>query len=273
MEEQQVVTDMTNREVVINKRPVRIVSLVPSQTELLYDLGLDEEVVGITKFCVHPEAWFRSKTRVGGTKQVHYDRIAELQPDLILANKEENTQEIVDTLAKDYPVWVSDIQTLQDAVQMMLRIGEMTGTHEKAWELVSNITRDFVNFNIKVLEASVSKFLSGNMEQVSVAYFIWRDPWMTVGNDTFIHNMLASLNWKNVFEDKTRYPEVTLAELAERNPSKVLLSSEPFPFKEEHIAEIKAVLPNAEVLLVDGEMFSWYGSRILKAPAYFTTLL
>ena len=138
MEEQQTLTDMMGREVTIKRLPVRIVSLVPSQTELLHDLGLDEEVVGITKFCVHPESWFRSKTRVGGTKQVHYDKIAALQPDLILANKEENTQEIVDTLAKDYPVWVSDIHSMHEAVNMILRVGEMTGKAEEAWKIVNS---------------------------------------------------------------------------------------------------------------------------------------
>lgn len=251
---------MTGRELVLVQKPVRIVSLVPSQTELLYDLGLDEEVVGITKFCVHPESWFRSKARVGGTKQLHYDKIAALQPDLILANKEENTREIVDTLAKDYPVWVSDIHNLPEAIQMIQEIGVLTGRQQRAAEIVSGITGAFQ----QLPKAAVP---------VPVAYFIWRNPWMTVGNDTFIHHMLQQLGWQNVFGDQARYPEVTLEQLAARKPAKVLLSSEPYPFKEKHIAEIKTVLPQAEVLLVDGEMFSWYGSRLLKAPAYFASLL
>jgi len=264
MENLQQVTDMMGREISLVQRPLRIVSLVPSQTELLYDLGLNNEIVGITKFCVHPESWFRTKTRVGGTKQVHYDKIAALQPDLILANKEENTQEIVDTLAADYPVWVSDIHNLQDALEMIRQVGSLTGKTAAAEAIAHNIGTGFQQLAAK---------LHDDEQPVPVAYFIWRNPWMTAGSDTFISNMLSLLNWKNVFDDKRRYPEIAPEELAARKPRKILLSSEPYPFKEKHVEEIKAVLPDAEVLLVDGEMFSWYGSRLLKAPDYFASLL
>lgn len=252
--------DMTGREVKIDFPPKRIVSLVPSQTELLYDLGLENEVVGITKFCVHPESWFRSKTRVGGTKQLHIDKIRELQPDLIIANKEENERAQVEELEKEFPVWISDIQTIPQALQMILVVGQMTDRYEQAGVLVEEIVQGFNN-----LQKAVS--------QKRVAYFIWYKPWMSVGGDTFISNMIQTIGWKNVLSDKTRYPEIDLEELKAYNPEMVLLSSEPYPFKEKHIEEIKAVLPAADVQLVDGEMFSWYGSRMKEAVGYMETLL
>jgi len=250
---------MMGREMEISFPPKRIISLVPSQTELLYDLGLDEAVVGITKFCVHPESWFRSKKRIGGTKQVHYEEIAALQPDLILANKEENTQEIVATLAAQFPVWVSNITSLEDSLEMIAEIGKITGTEEKATSIANEIGNRF---------AALPKA----RKTLRVAYFIWRNPWMSVGADTFISHMIAAIGWENVFAGKTRYPEISFEELAAAKPDLVLLSSEPYPFKEKHIAEIRAVVPGASILLVDGEMFSWYGSRLLHAPSYFSRL-
>ena len=253
-------TDMMGRVVEVNYPPKRIVSVVPSQTELLFDLGLEEEVVGITKFCVHPEEWFRTKTRIGGTKQLHLDKIRELQPDLIIANKEENTQEQIEALATEYPVWVSDIQTIDQGLVMIEWIGELTGKAEAAAKIITEIEKGF---------SQLQKASSAN----SVAYFIWYKPWMSVGGDTFISDMIERIGWKNVFGDRSRYPEISLEELKVANPELVLLSSEPFPFKEKHIAEIKEVLPEAEVRLVDGEMFSWYGSRMRLAPGYISSLL
>jgi ABC-type Fe3+-hydroxamate transport system substrate-binding protein len=256
----RIITDMLGREVEINYPPRRIVSLVPSQTELLHDLGLNEEVVGITKFCVHPEEWFRNKTRVGGTKQLHIDKIRELKPDLIIANKEENAKEQVEELAKEFPVWISDIQNISQALQMMQVVGLLTDREQKANSIVDDVVAGFTTLQ----KAATAK---------RVAYFIWYKPWMSVGGDTFINNMITTIGWKNVLTDKDRYPEMTMEELKAYDPELVLLSSEPFPFKEKHIDEVKAVLPNAEVKLVDGEMFSWYGSRMLKAVGYFSELM
>lgn len=253
-------TDMMGREVAIDFPPKRIVSVVPSQTELLYDLGLDEEVVGITKFCVHPDSWFRSKNRVGGTKQLNIEKIRELKPDLILANKEENEREQIEALADEFPVWLSDISTVHDALTMIRSAGAIVDKAEEAEKLAESI------------EANFSSLRKANMPK-RVAYFIWYKPWMSVGQDTFINNMIGTIGWENVLRDYSRYPELTLEQLAEHDPELILLSSEPYPFKEKHIGEIEAVLPGAEVKLVDGEMFSWYGSRMLKATSYFTQLL
>ena len=256
----RVYTDMCGRKVEIPFPPQRIVSVVPSQTELLFDLGLYKEVVGITKFCVHPDEWFRTKTRVGGTKQLHLDKIKELNPDIIIANKEENTKEQIEVLAAEFPVWISDIKNIPDALEMIRTIGQIVDKELVASEIARKVETGFVQF----ARAGESK---------RVAYFIWRGPWMSAGGDTFINNIIERIGWRNVFVDKTRYPEVSKEELAKAQPELVLLSSEPFPFKEKHIDEIKAVVPGANVILVDGEMFSWYGSRMLKAIPYLADLL
>jgi ABC-type Fe3+-hydroxamate transport system substrate-binding protein len=253
-------TDMTGRKIGIPYPPKRIVSLVPSQTELLYDLGLDAEVVGITKFCVHPESWFRTKTRIGGTKTVHLDRVRALQPDLIIANKEENTREQVEALAMDFPVWISNIQTVDEGLQMILGIGDLTCTAAMAAELITAISKGFSQ-------------LPGSSLPRNVAYFIWKDPWMCAGGDTFINDIIFRMGWRNVLAGQMRYPEVSPQMLADAGVDLVLLSSEPYPFKEKHIAEISKILPAAKILLVDGEMFSWYGSRMLKAVSYLSDFL
>jgi ABC-type Fe3+-hydroxamate transport system substrate-binding protein len=257
----KVFTDMMNNKVEIALPPKRIVSLVPSQTELLYDLGLDAEVVGITKFCVHPASWFKTKKRIGGTKTVHIDIVKELQPDLIIANKEENTKEQIEALSALYPVWVSDIHTIDDGLQMISEIGSMTGRSEKAESLVKSINEGF------------QALRQGKITAKRVAYFIWRKPWMCAGGDTFISDMIQKMGWTNILSDQQRYPEIELELLKHKQVDLVLLSSEPYPFKDPHIAEIKAALPHVQVILVDGEMFSWYGSRMNKATAYLQQLI
>lgn len=240
--------------------PERIISLVPSQTELLHDLGAGARVIGITKFCIHPDHWFRSKCRVGGTKAVDPEKVKALHPDLILANKEENEQEQIEQLAALAPVYVTDVRTPEDAWDMIRQVGMLIGKAAHAERLVRDIQTGF-----RELQAGHSKVQSA-------AYLIWREPWMTVGKDTFIHSLMAMAGFRNVFADCERYPEVRLAGIAARKPDVVLLSSEPYPFKEKHIAEVSEAIPQAHILLVDGELFSWYGSRLLHAPAYFKTL-
>ncbi len=254
------VTDMTGRQIEVSIAPKRIISLVPSQTELLFDLGLGDEVVGITKFCIHPNEWFRSKKRVGGTKTVHIDIVKSLQPDLILANKEENTREQIEELSALFPVWISDIRTVDEGLTMIREVGAITGRAAQSDQLISAIQSGF-------------KSLTKSTCTLRVAYFIWRKPWMCAGGDTFISDMIAQMGWENVLADRKRYPEIELADLLKEDPDLILLSSEPYPFKDAHIAEIQTVLPRATVMLVDGEMFSWYGSRMLKAVDYLGQLV
>lgn len=264
--------DQLGRPVVLQQYPpIRIISLVPSITELLHDLGLEDEVAGITKFCVHPQNWFRSKIRIGGTKNVNIEKARSLQPDLIIANKEENVKEQVETLESISPVYISDINTYEDALEMIETVGVLTGKKEKAAEIIDQIEIAFgQNFKIQGPNSNDSR-VTGNW-QPATCYLIWRNPYMTTGGDTFISDMLRKCGFENVFANEQRYPKISLEEIAERKPQLVLLSSEPYPFKQRHIEEIRAVMPNAIILLVDGEMFSWYGSRMLYAAQYFLEL-
>jgi ABC-type Fe3+-hydroxamate transport system substrate-binding protein len=253
-------TDQIGRTILLPQIPRRIISLVPSQTELLFSLGLDETVVGITKFCIHPNAWFRSKPRIGGTKAIDAAQIDLLQPDLIIANKEENDKQQVEALAARYPVWVSDVKTLSDALAMIRSVGALTGKETRAGELANEIDARF-------------SILTTPSKTAMVAYLIWYRPWMAAGGDTFIHHMLARCGFDNAFGDRNRYPEIDLNSLTGIHDLTVLLSSEPYPFRQRHIHEIQKNLPNARIMLVDGELFSWYGSRLLHAPDYFRQLL
>ncbi len=260
-------TDQLNRTLDIPQPPRRIISLVPSQTELLYDLGLRDEVVGITKFCLHPEEWFRSKTRIGGTKKYDFEKIRMLAPDLIIGNKEENEQEQIELLMEKYPVWMSDIYTLTDAMDMILRLGRLVGKQQAAETLKLKIEKEFEELNTFLHQTAFTS--------KKVAYFIWREPYMVAANHTFIDHLLMHCGFKNVFSGEVfkRYPEVSAEQLKEADPEIILLSSEPYPFKEKHIAEFQSICKNARIITVDGELFSWYGSRLLHAPAYFKNLI
>lgn len=249
--------------------PKRIISLVPSMTEVLYDLGLDEEVIGITKFCTRPPEWFRSKTRIGGTKGIHADIIRELKPDLIIANKEENVKEQVEALMDLAPVYVSDISDLSDALDMIRQVGQLTGRQTKAAALIATIGKGFEQLANTLAETHQA---GQPLAPIPCAYFIWRDPWMVAGGDTFINDMLERAGFINVFGERLRYPTVDRETLVASGCGQVFLSSEPYPFREKHMAGIREILPQANISLVDGEMFSWYGSRLQYAPTYFQSL-
>lgn len=256
--DRMIVHDQMQREVELSALPQRIISLVPSQTELLYDLGLGHRVVGITKFCVHPQSWFYEKQRIGGTKQVKLERILELKPDLIIGNKEENTRADIETLAEHYPVWMSDISTLADALAMTQKVGRLVGKAEVARHLAQQIKSSFEG-----LQSLPSK---------RVAYFIWQKPWMVAARNTFIDAILSYWGLQNCFADKQRYPVVTEADLKAAQPDYIFLSSEPFPFKNKHVEAFRSSFPQATTRLVDGELFSWYGSRLLQTAAYLNEL-
>lgn len=255
-----VYTDSTGFEVELIAAPKRIVSLVPSQTELLAHLELNDEVIGITKFCIHPAHWFHHKTRIGGTKMVKVDEVLALKPDLILANKEENIREQVEALRLQAPVYTTDVNNLDDALAMIKTVGALTHQPVRAAALIGEIGSRFAKLN-----ASLQRF--------RVAYLIWKNPYMAAGAGTFIHDMLDRCGFENCLATQERYPSITAEELVVKNPELVLLSSEPFPFKEQHIQELQNVLPNTRILLVNGEYFSWYGSRLVPAADYFQNLV
>lgn len=226
----------------------RIISLVPSLTELAIDLGLEEKIVGRTRFCVHPEDKVENIPIVGGTKNPRLEKIRELEPDYIIANKEENRRQHIHDLKDDYEVNVTDISTIEDAIITIHEFGQLFDKAEPANSLITEIQQR--------LEERPEE------SELRTAYMIWKDPWMTVGSDTYIHDVMEHWKLSNVFEDRSRYPKISLEELKAKNPDLVLLSSEPFPFKEKHMEQVEEACPAARVLLVEGEWFSWYGSHM-----------
>lgn len=257
---EKVITDQTGRVIHVEAFPQRIVSLVPSQTELLFELGLGDRVVGITRFCVHPALWYRSKTRIGGTKDADVDRILELRPDLVIGNKEENTKELVNALEPHVPVWLSDVITLEDAVDMISRIGKLVGEQSRAREIEEGILKGFD----QVIPIASRRCI----------YLIWNKPYMAAGPETFIGDMLRRMGLDNLAARiGSRYPVLTAEDFRAFNPDVLLLSDEPFPFSEKHVREFREWLPDTEVRAVSGEAFSWYGSRLLQTPKYLSDVL
>ena len=236
----------------------RIISLVPSLTEFLYDIQLENEVVGITKFCVHPDHWYQNKPKIGGTKKVNIEAVRALRPDLIIANKEENTREDVESLATFCTVYVSEISTFNEALTELEHIGQICGREHQSKEITESIHLKF-------------SLLGGSQQPQTALYLIWRKPYMCAGNDTYIHEMMHFAGFENCISEP-RYPSLSDQEMHQMNPEFVLLSSEPYPFKPKYIEEMKNYFPSANILWVDGEMFSWYGSRMLRAATYFHNL-
>ncbi|MES2062115.1 MAG: cobalamin-binding protein [Bacteroidota bacterium] len=251
--------DQMNKAVQLQQTPKRIISIVPSQTELLFELGLEDQIVGVTKFCIHPADKVKQIAKIGGTKQLNIQAVHNLQPQLIIANKEENEQSQIEELMQHYPVWISDIQNLPAALDMITKVGEITGTETKAGSLVNKIAQQF-------------HLLQPAQPKLRVMYLIWRKPYMAVGHGTFINSMLQLCGFENAVNTQ-RYPELNTDDIVAAKPDVVLLSSEPYPFAQKHIDEFKQMLPGAKIELVDGELFSWYGSRLLHSPGYFNALI
>ena len=234
-----------DREVTFSLPVKRIVSLVPSQTEFLIDIGAP--VVGRTKFCIHPAEAVRQIPIIGGTKNFRFDAIRELKPDLIIGNKEENYQEGIEQLQKEFPVWMSDIFTLHDAFEMMAAIGSICNLEKNTEQILANCR-------------SAMESVKGSRAGKAV-YLIWKNPWMAAGKNTYIDHLLGYLGFENLIT-KERYPELSSEQIKELNPDYVLFSSEPYPFKEKHLQEAQNLWSQANSELVDGEMYSWYGSRM-----------
>jgi len=250
--------DQTGHKVQLDSSPQRIISLVPSQTEFLHHIGLGDRIVGVSKFCVHPKPWSSKVKKVGGTKDLKHDVIAELEPDLIIGNKEENTQDDIERLRNEHPVWVTEVNSITDALSMFQNLGKLLGAQREADQLSRDVKLGF---------SGLKRFYGQKM-----AYLIWNEPMMTVGNDTYINDVLRVIGLKNAFAGRVRYPEVSWEQLADQRLEFLFLSSEPFPFSKKHIKAFQKRLPNTKIVLVDGEMFSWYGNRMLEALDYFADL-
>lgn len=260
-DEMLTVTDQMGMTVSVPLRPKRIISLVPSQTELLCEFGLENEIVGLTRFCIHPGDKVAGKVRIGGTKDFNFEKIKSLNPDLIIGNKEENYEDGIIELKKHYPVWMSDIYTLDDAYQMMASIGDITHKKEAANILIGEIKSGFEKLSNADYPFSIT-----------AAYFIWRKPYMVAATGTFIDHMLGLLGVRNVFSDLGRYPVVSAEMIAGQKPDVIFLSSEPYSFTDRHKGEFKEICPGARVMIVNGELFSWYGNRLKYTSEYFESL-
>ncbi|GAL84210.1 hypothetical protein MYP_1438 [Sporocytophaga myxococcoides] len=223
----------------------------------MFDIGLENEVVGVTKFCKYPDT-VSNKVKVGGTKNISLDKIDLLSPDLIIANKEENEKKAIDELQKKYPVWVGEVKTIEEAFAMMNKLGVLTGKNEETRKLA------------KEIKDSLDSYRS--LTNLRACYLIWKKPFMTVGGDTYIHAMMEKAGFMNVFKDRKRYPITDLDEIKALSPDIILLSSEPYFFKEKDKVELQQLCPIQSVKLVNGEIFSWYGSRMRLASDYFKSL-
>jgi ABC-type Fe3+-hydroxamate transport system substrate-binding protein len=242
--------------------PARIVSLIPSTTELLCRLGLGSALVGITAYCREPADLLRGKTRIGGEKDPDLARIRALAPDLVIANVEENRREDVEALrASGLAVHVTYPRTVAGAIAMIRELGQVTGTQARATALADEL-------EARLAEARAA---TAGRPPVRAFYAIWREPYMTVGPDTYIHDVMAACGAANVFADAAqRYPVVTLDEVAARRPEVILLPDEPFRFRRAHLADFAPygdvpAVRNDRVHLVDGKASSWHGPRLADA--------
>jgi ABC-type Fe3+-hydroxamate transport system substrate-binding protein len=223
----------------------------------LFYLGLADRIVGVTKFCVHPNQWVKGKAKVGGTKNVRFDVLDRLAPDLLVGNKEENDQGSILKLEANYPLWISDVSCYEEALQMILALGEITDKQAEAIALTDQIALLFSQLEVR--------------KPCRVLYLIWKAPWMAAGKKTFIDSMLSKMGLVNVVEE-ARYPTISENQLRQLQPELIFLSSEPYPFKQTHSQALQMAMPGSKIILVDGELFSWYGNRMLLAPGYFNSL-
>ncbi|HRP02141.1 MAG TPA: helical backbone metal receptor [Candidatus Kapabacteria bacterium] len=247
--------DDLGRKVNFQYPPTRIISLVPSITELLYELNIGDNIVAKTKFCIHPKIENENITLLKGTKNFEVDKIIQLRPDIVIANKEENSKDLIEELLNYCPVYITDVNNITSALKMIIDIGAICNKNNEANILATNIRTEINN---------LPKMLSGR-----AAYLIWKQPLMSITGNTFINSMLELIGIDNIFKNREgNYPEVTQQEIIDNRPDYIFLSTEPYRFTNVHIPKFQSMFPNSKVLIIDGEMCSWYGSRMLKAIRY-----
>ncbi len=244
------------------RAPERIICLCPSLTELLFRLGASDRLIGITRYCMHPAAGVAKIEKLGGTKNPDLARIRELEPDLVLLNREENRREDAEELVgAGLRCHSSDPRSVAEAVATLRELGTILDREGPAEELASGIEE---------AESRAARSMR-DRGSVTFAYLIWRKPWMTANSDTYIHDLLMRGGGINVFGSLAdRYPTFSEVDLAEADPRLVLLSSEPYSFTERHADELarSTGLPRDRFRLVDGELLSWHGSRTLEGIEY-----
>lgn len=240
----------------------RIVCLVPSITELLCDLGLAGQLVGRTGFCIHPAAVVADIPKVGGTKDVNIDKIRSLLPTHAIVNIDENTKPTAEALAEFVPhLVVTHPRAPRDNLALARLMGAIFGREVEAERWCARFERELAA--LQAMQPGVER---------TVLYCIWRDPWMTISSDTYIARMLGELGWQvPAFTDPARYPTFTWSEALLDQIDAVLLSTEPYRFTDAHVEELASQI-GKPVMLVDGEMMSWYGSRAVAGLGYLRTL-
>ena len=255
------ITDQMGRCINISQRPLTIISLVPSITELLFDLGLDSEIMAITEYCIHPQEKVKKKELIGGPKNVNIEKIKAFNPDVIFASKEENVRDEVEDLMQYYNVYVSDVKDLSDALRLIKDVGTITKRVNESQQIINKIQKQF------------DELKRNTVQNRNVCYLIWNNPMMTINNDTYIHDMLNWAGCENIFADsKNRYPIISGNEIWNKKPDYIFLSSEPYCFTNNHVSDFEKQFPFAKVKHVDGKKFSWYGTHLLKVPEYFKQL-
>ena len=253
----RIYVDHLKRTIILNDYPKRVISIVPSITELIINLGLKHLLIGITNYCIHPQKETDLIRKIGGTKTPKIDLILDLAPDIVIANKEENKMSDIEVISKHTSVWVSDINSYEDNFKLIIELGKLFNKNSEATTLCAVIKNNW---------RKVPEFKSK-----SCLYFIWRNPYMLAGKDTFINSVLAKSGFENLIS-QNRYPTQNIDELSSLSPELILLSTEPYCFKEKHISEFRKLFPNAIIKIVDGELFSWYGSRQKLLPSYLIKL-
>lgn len=244
-------------------RALRIVSLCPSTTETLVDFGLAGQLVGITRFCIHPADVVRDIRKVGGTKNPDLARIRALRPDLVLFNEEENRKEDYERLRGDLRVDATIVRRVQDVPEQLLHLGRLTGAEIRAQARAQQV--EAARARLAETRAKVGGF--------RYAYLIWRRPYMAVGGDTYVSDLFAEAGGENVFEGaRDRYPAIDVAALRAERPDVVFLSDEPFPFKAKHAAELQAEAPELRTELIRGDDCCWHGVRTLRGLALMQSL-
>lgn len=218
---------------------------------MLFDFELQDQIVGRTRFCERPAHKVKDIKVIGGTKNPKIDKIKQLKPDFVIASKEENRKRDVEELRGFTHVHVTDVKTVKDAMASIHELGRLLGREKQASKILSAVKREMGRIPL--------------IKPATAAYFIWRKPWMSVGGDTYINDVMQQWGLENIYAEEKRYPEIILEKLADAQPEFILLSSEPFPFKEKHVQEVVQCCPNSSVVLIDGQWFSWYGSRMVEA--------
>ena len=248
----------------------RIVCLVPSITETLFALGAGDRIIGITDYCIHPEAEVRSKPKIGGTKNFFVNKILALEPDLVVANAEENRRHQVDKLEEaGLNVFVTFPKTVGGCLNMIANMAALTGTERAAQPILASIEK-----------ARTDALSSTTDPRPRVLCPIWKDPYMTINRDTFVDDVIRTSGGQNIFDDEAdRYPQFTLEEAARRRPDVVILPTEPYHFTEADKAAFAAMgdevpaVRNRRFHIVEGELLSWYGPRLARALTEISALL